>query len=273
MYQKLLENVIVIGKKVGKVIFDKYNSNKSIDVQKKLDNSLVTEVDLLSNKMILAELKKLTPNIPIISEEEKEVGFEKRKNWKQFWLIDPLDGTKEFVNRSGEFSINIALIDRHTPILGVVVVPTKDTVYFALSEKNAYKQIANDAPKVIHISDRIDECIRVTISRYSGRGSRTAKFLEELKENSGKEIKTVVCGSTLKLCLVAEGTADIYPRFGNTWEWDTAAGQCILKAAGGGIIDLQGREFSYNTKESLKNSEFIALTRPSIIQGISLATI
>lgn len=269
MYQNLLENVIEIGKKVGKKVLEKYNSGDSIKISKKLDNSLVTEVDYLSNEMITSELGKLTPDIPIISEEENQPKFHVRKDWEKYWLVDPLDGTDDFINRTDDFTINIALIENHKPVLGVVVVPTKDTVYFALRLKKAYKQIANNLPIEIAISDSDQKCIRVTISRYSGHSPRMEHFLQNL----GKEHEVVVCGSTLKLCLVAEGVADVYPRLGNTWEWDTAAGQCILEAAGGKIIDLQGKELQYNTKESLINSEFIAFARPSIIEGISLVTI
>lgn len=269
MDQKLLEQVIEIGRKTGKQISERYNSNDAIEIHKKSDNSLVTEVDMLSNKLLVEGLSSLTPNYPIISEEEKLTSYQTRKNWDKFWLIDPLDGTDGFVNKTDEFTINIALIEHHKPILGVVVVPTKDVVYFALRLGKAYKQIANSLPKEINISDSARNSIRVTISRYSGKNSRMNKFLSSLT----KEHELIVCGSTVKLCLIAEGLADIYPRLGNTWEWDTAAGQCILEAAGGKIIDLQGKELQYNTKESLINSEFVAFNKSSMIDGVDLTTV
>jgi 3'(2'), 5'-bisphosphate nucleotidase len=196
-------------------------------------------------------LREVTPDIPLISEEGKEIPYEKRVRWRSFYLVDPLDGTKEFVNRNGEFTVNIALIRENGPVLGVIVVPVTGMAYFALEGEGAYKQSRKGAPERLAVRRRQpDEGLTVVASRSHG-----SEALEEYLRTV--EVKERISrGSSLKFCLVAEGEADLYPRLGPTWEWDTAAGDCIVREAGGVVADLAGEPLTYN-KESLKHAAFI----------------
>lgn len=262
--QDLIPKVIEVARLASKAILDVYNSNENVEVKTKKDFSPVTKADIESSNIIKGGLLALTPYIPVVTEEEAIPDYSVRKEWKSYWLVDPLDGTKEFLHRTDEFTINIALIENGEPVLGVVLVPTRNTVYFGLCKCKAYKQIGDSLPEVITISDGIGIPIRVTISRHHGNNTNMQDILQQFGD-----IEVVVCGSTLKLCLIAEGAADLYPRFGPTSEWDTAAGQCILEAAGGKITDLQGCRLKYN-KESLINPNFVAYSQESVIKNIIL---
>jgi 3'(2'), 5'-bisphosphate nucleotidase len=249
--------------KAGDAILQIYK--QPFEVETKTDNSPITEADRQSNKVISDFLKKT--GFPVLSEEGKNWDYAERKNWEYFWLVDPLDGTKEFVNGNGEFTVNIAFIEKNAPIAGVVYIPVKDCLYFA-NEKGAFRL---DACSSKNIGDSFDSLnynsislpkvfssdkFRVVASR-SHMNQETADFIDDLKKKHS-EIEIVSAGSSLKFCLIAEGTADIYPRFGTTMEWDTAAGHAIVKYAGGKVqqagTDL---ELCYN-KPDLRNPYFIS---------------
>ncbi len=210
--------------------------------------------DIAAHESICHGLHQLTPEIPVLSEELDIVGFEARRHWKQYWLIDPLDGTKEFLERNGEFTVNIALIEENTPILGVIYAPVFDFCYFAESNGGAFKQLMQQPPKSIytHLWKK-DSPITIAISRRHGMASLQHFFTQF------SALSLIRCGSALKFCWLAEGFADLYPRFSPTCEWDTAAGQCILKEAGGAVIDHQGQILRYNAKPSLHNTAFLAV--------------
>mgnify|MGYP003938719881 CR=1 FL=1 len=217
-------------------------------IESKADNSPLTLADKKSNDFIVEGLNRLTPQIPIISEEEKEVPYDVRKNWPVFWLVDPLDGTKEFIKRNGEFTVNIGLIVNGFPVAGVIYAPALDVMYFGQSGKGSFKTI-NGKTSSISVSDRKTALIAV--------GSRSHAAQEEeaffARYNVADRISK---GSSLKFCLLAEGSADLYYRHGPTMEWDTGAGQAIVEASGGVVVDMNMKRFSYN-KESLLNGSFI----------------
>lgn len=248
----LLPEIINLAKIAGEKIIEIYQTSENCKVYTKSDETPLTEADLAANKIITEHLKILTPDLPILSEESNHIEFAERKSWHSYWLIDPLDGTKEFIERTGEFSINIALIKDHKPILGVVYAPMLSTCYFA-DEQGAFKQVNNQAAKSIQTRAAHTDQMIVIASRRHGL-KQLQHFLDKLENYSIRN-----AGSALKLCLVAEGEADIYPRFGPTSEWDTAAGQCVLERAGGMLIDDHGKPLCYNTKDSLINPTFFAV--------------
>ena len=245
----LLPHIIKLSKKAGDEILKIYDIDYKID--EKDDKSPLTEADLASHHCIIAGLKKLTPEIPILSEESIEVPYNTRKQWGSYWLIDPLDGTKEFINKNGEFTVNIALIEDYRPILGVVYVPVKDITYAASQNKGAWKSIAGETEQRIQ-TRRYDGKKAIVVGSRSHRGSSLDAFLEQLPEYD-----ILSMGSSLKLCLVAEGVADIYPRLGLTSEWDTAAAQCVVEQAGGVVYNVETwKPLAYNTKEAILNPFF-----------------
>ena len=248
---KELEPLIVaIARAAGRKIMQVYET--SFEVNKKADHSPVTEADIAAHEIISTRLQKLSPNVPILSEEGKSIDFSVRKTWQRYWLIDPLDGTREFVKRNDEFAVNIALIEEHKPILGVVHAPVKNIVYFASIKNGAFKQKKSGKPKAIKVREVAEKSIRVAGSRSHGN-KKFDYYLEQLGDHS-----LLPLGSALKACLVAEGKADLYPRFGPTSEWDTAASQCILEEAGGALTDIDMNPLLYNVKESLTNPNFFA---------------
>jgi 3'(2'), 5'-bisphosphate nucleotidase len=231
----------------GKEILDVYHSD-NFEVEKKGDQSPLTLADRKAHLAIMEVLE--VSGIPVLSEEGKEIPYEERKNWKRLWIVDPLDGTKEFIKRNGEFTVNIALIDNGIPLLGVIYVPVKNELYSGASGMGARK-VQNGESIAIPIVQKA--------RKYRAVGSRshmspeTQDFLENLKKEHG-EVEIVSMGSSLKICLVAEGTADVYPRFAPTMEWDTAAGHAIAKAAGKSLIDVKtNEEMVYNRKDLLNN--------------------
>lgn len=228
-------------------------------VDEKADSSPLTDADLRSQKVILAGLGDLTPGVPVLAEEAEaaEVAFEERSRWTQYWLVDPLDGTREFVSRNPEFTVNIALVREHRPVLGVVHVPAQLLDYDACEGAGAFRQAANSPREQIRVSPKAASPVRVVGSK-SHRGDSLDGLLARLGPH---ELKPV--GSSLKLCLVAEGAADFYPRLGPTMEWDIAAAQAVLECAGGHVIDLDGKPLRYNTRASLVNPHFIAYGDPS----------
>ena len=248
---KYLEKVVVIAAQAGQRILEVYE--RSYDISRKQDGSPLTEADGLAHTLIVQGLTAMTPEIPILSEESAAVDYAERSHWHTFWLVDPLDGTKEFINHNGEFTVNIALIVEGRPQLGVVYVPVTDTCYLACVGLGAFKQVAGKR-HVIHASRYTGGRATVVASR-SHRGDQLENFLARLEQREGG-YETASMGSSLKLCLVAESKADVYPRLGPTSEWDTAAAQCVVEVAGGKVTDLRGKPLVYN-KPSILNPWFL----------------
>ena len=253
---KLLLDICNVAIQAGNEILNFYNND--IEVTHKEDLSPLTKADLASNKIILESLNNLNSNIPILSEESL-VDWSIRKNWKKYWLVDPLDGTKEFIKKNGEFTVNIALVENNNPTLGVIFVPAKSLLYFAEKNKGSFKSNTKD------ILENLDGIQKIVVSDKTNRtriiGSRShsnATFDNWVKEKF-PNADIVQAGSSLKFCLIAEGKADIYPRFGPTSEWDIAAGHIIVNEAGGKIRTFQNNSIKYNTKENIINPEFYAI--------------
>lgn len=256
-----LELAIQAAYKAGIEIIDVYSS--SFEVELKSDKTPLTEADKRAHRVIVNELK--STDFPVLSEEGRDIPYEERKNWNRFWMVDPLDGTKEFIKRNGEFTVNIALIENQQPVMGVIYVPVTQTLYFGLEGKGSFK-IDKFNGALGNIEDWISEArvlpIREANRPFTAVGSRshpsqeTTEFLNDLTRKHG-QLNLVSMGSSLKICLVAEGAADIYPRFAPTMEWDTAAGHGIALAAGKDMIDQStGKRMKYN-KEDLLNNWFI----------------
>lgn len=248
--KELIEPIVALATEAGQAILEVYATD--FDVQEKSDESPLTQADLASHHCIVAGLKQLTPDIPIISEEEGLPAFEERGQWQRYWLIDPLDGTKEFVNRNGEFTVNIALIDSHRPVFGVVYVPVQDKTYLGCDGHGAELREGGSVTP-IRVAVASGTPVRIVGSR-SHRGSSLDTFLERLGETD-----MIPMGSSLKFCVVAEGRADIYPRLGPTSEWDTAAAQAVVEQAGGKVLELDGRPLSYNAKKDILNPWFVVI--------------
>lgn len=246
-----IQTTLEIAKKAcleaGKVILDIYNTG-NFDIEAKDDNSPLTQADKEGHQIILNHLNQ-TP-YPILSEEGKNIDYEVRKNWDTYWLVDPLDGTKEFIKKNGEFTVNIALIQNHKPILGVVYAPVLDKLYFATKEGDAYLQ-DNTKIRSIHTEKNTPEITRIVASR-SHLNEDTQKFIAQYPKH-----ELLSMGSSLKLMLVAEGKADIYPRLAPTMEWDTAAAQIIVEVAGGKVLNFETKETVFYNKENLLNPYFV----------------
>ncbi len=245
-----IKEICRIARKAGEAILEVYQGD--VEVEIKDDRSPLTAADRAAHRIIVRELEQLTPDIPILSEEGKDIPYEVRRNWERFWLVDPLDGTKEFIKKNGEFTVNISLIEGHKPILGVIHVPVRDKTYFGQLGQGSW--VREKEEKERRISCRpFDPASDLTVVMSRSHPSLELEtFLKNL--NVGK---TVSVGSSLKLCAVAEGEADIYPRLGPTMEWDTGAGQAIVESAGGVVETLQGKPLDYN-KRDLLNPYFVA---------------
>lgn len=255
MLNPYLEETIKIAQQAGEKIAVVYRQEGELSMHQKKDASFVTEADLKAHAFIVKKLSALTPNIPIISEEVAIPSFKERQHWEQYWCVDPLDGTHEFIHRNGEFVVSIALIKNHYPVLGVLYSPLNETTYFAAENEGAFKIVSNGTPQKIHTRvQKEEDLVCIALSRRSARTPELTTFLSQFNRYT-----LLAHSSAIKFCLVAEGTADIYPRFGTTHEWDIAAGQCIVEEAGGVVLDLSGKRLAYNTQESLKNPHFLAL--------------
>jgi 3'(2'), 5'-bisphosphate nucleotidase len=224
-------------------------------ISEKQDGSPLTEADRAAHALITARLQALTPDIPVLSEEAAAISYEERGPWTRLWLVDPLDGTKEFVKRNDEFTVNIALIDSCQPVLGVVLAPALRVVYWGCRGQGAFKQSIGGAQQPIRARRYDGGKATIAVSR-SHPGARLASFLQSVARRQGPP-ETLAMGSALKMCLVAEGAVDVYARFGPTSEWDTAAAQCVVAQAGGRLTDFQGQPLVYN-KPSLLNPWFVA---------------
>jgi 3'(2'), 5'-bisphosphate nucleotidase len=241
--------LLEIAREAGQAILKIYHEDFS--VEHKADNSPLTAADLAAHRVIVKRLGELDASVPILSEEGADVPFDTRSRWSRYWLIDPLDGTREFVKRNGEFTVNIALIEQGRAMLGVVHIPVSGVSYLGRVGAGAWKIGDDNAIEDISVREQRAVPTRVARSR-SHAGDSLKRFLDRLGAH-----EIVSMGSSLKLCLVAEGTADIYPRLGPTSEWDTAAAQAIVEAAGGLVTDTQRRPLRYNTKESMLNPYFL----------------
>jgi 3'(2'), 5'-bisphosphate nucleotidase len=246
-----LETVLDIARAAGREIMAVYGAGGG-DVTQKSDASPLTEADLRAHRLIVRELSKLTPDVPILSEEASDIDFAIRSAWKRYWLVDPLDGTKEFISRNGEFTVNIALIEAHQPTFGVVHVPVRDVDYWGQPGVGAWRRVGTALPEAIAVNRTLGASVRIAGSR-SHRGNSLEGFLAGVGVHEFVEM-----GSSLKFCLIAEGNADVYPRLGPTSEWDTAAGHAVLVGAGGAVLRLDGTALAYNTRESLLNPFFLA---------------
>ncbi len=252
------EALIDIAAAAGREILDVYRT--AFDVETKADASPLTEADLRAHRVIVDGLRKLTPDVPVISEESEPAPFDERRHWQRYWLVDPLDGTKEFVSRNGEFTVNIALIEAGEPVLGVVGVPVQGYLYIGDCRRSLAWRLGPDGREPLRTRDMDGGPITVVASRRHG-GDRLAGYLEALGESFGEITRTPV-GSSLKFCLLAEGKADLYPRLGPTSEWDIAAAHAVLRAAGGAVIQADGNAMRYNAKESFLNADFLAVGDP-----------
>jgi len=243
-----LENIVDIAKEAGNVIMQIYK--KDFTIEYKENNSPLTEADTKANEIICSALNNLYPNIPIMSEENKQIEYEVRKNWDYYWCIDPIDGTKEFIKKNDEFTVNIALIYKNTPVLGVVYAPAIDEMYKAKKDEGAYK---NGYKLPLQTNQHPEKKLYV-VSSKSHLSEQTQKFIDNLDT---KEIKQVTKGSSLKLCMVAEGVADIYPRLAPTMEWDTAAADAIVRESGKMSWQLEIHSPLIYNKPNLLNPWFI----------------
>lgn len=244
-----LDDLRAIARRAADAILEIYAQD--FEVVCKPDDSPVTAADLAAQRVITEGLAAIAPNVPVISEEATAASWAERRTWRRHWLVDPLDGTREFIKRNGEFTVNIALIENHRPVLGVVLAPVGGDAYYAASGQGAWRQATPDAEPVRIHSRAVGETLRVIGSHWSG--GMAATLLDRLGPHD-----RVPLGSSLKFCVIARGDADLYLRLGATSEWDTAAAQCVLEEAGGAVLDLAGRPFRYNTRDSLINPEFIA---------------
>lgn len=249
--KSLIDPVVTLAIDAGHKILEVYSSD--FEVQSKEDDSPLTQADLASHHCIVAGLEALTPDIPIISEESELPDFAERSQWDRYWIIDPLDGTKEFVNRNGEFTVNIALIDHQKPVFGVVHVPVQDKTYWGCEGLGAERRNADGSIESIQISASSSVPVRIVGSR-SHRSSSLDAYLENLGDHD-----MIPMGSSLKFCVIAEGGADLYPRLGLTSEWDTAAAQAVVEQAGGSVVTLDGKPMKYNTKEDILNPYFFVV--------------
>lgn len=245
----MLDKIIKTAQEAGEKILTYYS--RDIEVENKSNNSPLTKADLAANKIIQNRLAEIDPGTHIISEESGIPSFDERKKWNTFWMVDPLDGTKEFIKKNGEFTVNIALIEKGEPVIGVIYIPVKKEVYYARKGEGSYKKNGEKTARRIY-SNRADTSKPLKVAASRSHQSETLQ--DNLKEQGIEVGELISAGSSLKFCLVAQGTADIYPRMNPTMEWDVAAGDCIFRNSA-----KDGRHTSpliYN-KESLRNEGFI----------------
>lgn len=248
---ELVIDVNKIAETAGQEILKIYESDFSIS--HKDDRTPLTTADMASHNCICQKLALLTPDIPVLSEESSDIPYSTRKSWQQYWLVDPLDGTREFIKRNGEFTVNIALVENHRSVLGVINVPVSGVTYYASNKHGAFMQTNGETPHKIKTRKTSPEKFVVAGSR-SHASEKQHAFTKSLGD-----VEIISIGSSLKFCLVAEGKVDIYPRFGPTSEWDTAAAQCIVEEAGGMVTDTDMNALAYNKKESLINPDFLVI--------------
>jgi len=260
----MISDVIHIALRAGREILGVYEDQLSVNYKE--DRTPLTEADRKAHTAITTALRDTTPHIPVISEEGQGVPYEERKRWERFWLVDPLDGTREFIRRNGEFTVNIALVEGRDPALGVVYAPARNLLFFAQKGKGAYRVEVKEDSFNLKEAGRLPLCsegvrgrpLRVVASR-SHMNEETRAFVEKLRSRFG-DVELVSVGSSLKFCLVAEGKADIYPRLGPTMEWDTAAAHIVAAESGCEVRTLSGEPLRYN-KPDLRNPHFLVIGR------------
>lgn len=253
MYDELLNIAITAAIEAGEEILKIYNDpSQDFGIERKADNSPLTLADKAAHRTIVGYLDKT--DIPILSEEGAHDSFGIRKEWRKLWVVDPLDGTKEFIKKNGEFTVNIALVEDHTPILGVIYVPVTDTLYYGIVGQGAWKRVGSQPAKKMPCSSGKDGY--VIVASRSHLSAETEAYINDAKTQH-RDVTLISSGSSIKICLVAEGVADAYPRFAPTMEWDTAAGDAIARAAGFNVMNTEtGNPLVYN-KEDLHNPWFI----------------
>ena len=251
----MIDDIRRIAAEAGDAIMKTYDGPAQVETKE--DDSPLTQADRAAHECIVAALTALTPDIPVLSEESEGISTEERMSWNRFWLVDPLDGTKEFIKKTGQFTVNIALIENGESTLGIVLAPASGLEYFASRGNGAFKRLGQAEPEKIHVSEIDKDKLRIVASRDHA-GPKVAAMLEKLPN-----AELVSMGSSLKFCLVAEGAADLYPRFVPTMEWDTGAAQCILEEAGGAVCTLDGYRLGYG-KEDPRNPSIIAAGHPTI---------
>jgi len=252
---ELLPAVLDVARAAGRAISGIYAQN-DFGVETKADRSPLTSADRAAHEVIAAGLARLAPGIPLWSEESAGIDWDTRRHWPEFWLVDPLDGTKEFIKRNGEFTVNIALVRENVPVLGVVHAPVLLRDYYAHARGGAFRSDGGGPGQPIGVRSPALPPLRVAVSR-SHRDSSLDRVLDRVGAHS-----LLAIGSSLKFCLVAEGAADFYPRLGPTSEWDTAAAQAVVEAAGGAVVDVAGQPLRYNTRPGVLNPFFIARGDP-----------
>lgn len=255
-----IEQAIEIATKAGKEIRDIYLKG-TFDKEIKSDNTPVTSADIAAHNIIMSSLQALTPDIPVLSEEDADIPFSEREHWQRYWLVDPLDGTGEFIAGSGDFSVIIALVEHNRPIMGIVYVPMTEVCYYAIAGLGAYKRDLKSEVRIVsrQLDDEQDPPLKLAVSRRQDPQSVLKLF------SHSKHCELIVLGgAALKSCLVAEGKADCYVRIGPTGEWDTGAAQIIVEEAGGQIMDIELQPLSYNERESLENPNFIVVGSPHL---------
>ena len=272
-----LVEIETIARRAGAAIMEVYSRAETLAVQYKEDDSPLTEADQRANAVIAAALDKLAPRLPVLSEESARPGWETRRRWRRYWLVDPLDGTKEFVKRNGEFTVNIAQVNGGFAELGVVHVPVSGVSYLGEIGRGAFRREAGAAPvpiqsrPIVRLGAKATGPLKVVASR-----SHLDAHLRPVVERLGSEfgaVELVNLGSSLKFCLIAEGRADVYPRLAPTSEWDTAAAHAVLAAAGGEVCDTRFKPLRYNQKDGLLNPNFVAMGDllqdwPAILAGV-----
>ncbi len=261
MLSQHAHNIVALAREAGTAIMHVYR-NMATEVEIKTDGSPLTQADMASHRIIDAGLR--ATGLPVLSEENADIPFAERKQWSRYWLVDPLDGTKEFIARNDEFTVNIALIDQHEPVLGVVYAPALDLLYVGerlqgQTQGHAFRQERGGSMTPIRSrswQEQDGTPLRVLGSRRHGLEKMAALL-------AGVPYSLDNRGSALKICMVADGSADLYPRLGSTSEWDTAAGQCVVECAGGSLLGTDRKPFRYNTRDSLLNPDFLVLGEAS----------
>ena len=248
--QGLTQEVFAVAHRAGECVLEIYRGD--YDIEEKADNTPLTTADLKASELIERELTALDPRFPVLSEESRAQAFEARRDWRTYWLVDPLDGTREFIKGSGEFAVNIALVHEGRPVIGVIHAPAIGDSYYACAGSGASKLNGTDGAVSIKVRPVPEQGPVVARSRSRNPSDSLLHYLAQLGEH-----EEIAMGSSLKSCLVAEGRADVYAGFGPTSEWDTAAAQCIVEEAGGQITDTAMRPLRYNTRSSLLNPHFL----------------
>ena len=255
----LFAGLVALTQAVNQTLCAFYKNPTTLDIQHKADESPVTAADLAAHHQIMAGLAQLTPQLPVLSEESADQSS--RRTWSTFWLVDPLDGTRDFIHRTDEFTVNVALIEAGRAQIAVIGVPVKQLVYGVDAHGVAWKVSASGWQRLTPQPYMLTQAWRVAVSRRAEHqaGTRYQNFLHALEHTQQRQISTIHAGSAYKFCLMLDGEIDVYPRLHPTSEWDTAAGQCLLEAMGGGLYDLQGRPFCYNQRDDVLNGAFVAV--------------